>query len=771
MKYFPGVLSGSGMIFILVLNSAISNAQTPSTYDKNGNLKSISERRYEESRNNQNKYTPKRTPEVRQTATKPASDAIILSNEAPVKYGKYDLIGKEETDGLRAAKLNNYWGYIDRYDKEVIALKYESVGYAGYGLYGVKLQGKWGFVDKKGIMQINCQFDNVISGFNNVGTATILLPNNRPASINKDGKLTSEVDKRYYYVGEYRQLYEGLACVKLTDKEGDDKYGFVDGNDKEVIPLIYGGASNFDGGLAVVKSGLWGCINKDGLEIIPFLYHKSFYFNKGGLAHVESYSTGQGFIDRTGKVVIPLIYQESGYAFSEGSIQMKLNGRWGFVDSISGQMIVHFSYDKVSSFANGMALVMKEGDQGKEKYGFVNKSGKEVIPVIYKKLSNRISEGSISAWQEEGSGVIDKAGNVLIPLTYQDIGNAFSEGYISIKKGDHWGVIDHSGKTIVPFKYDKIEPFSEGVAAVKLKEKWGVVDNAGKLIISAKYDAIRECENGLMSAQTGTRWGCISKNGEEIIPPLYDVFFSFKNEEARVVVNGKRLYIDKQNNVIATVTDTYPKEIRVNKSPLELLTAQKPLTRKVYKTVKIGKYEWTTENLNESFFRNGDPIYEATTAREWEIALQQHNAAWCYYDNDPANGKKYGKLYNWYAVTDQRGLAPEGMHIPSEAEWRKLTNSLDGKHYEAGGKMKSNEGWIGDYPYPQTNERGFAGFPAGIREYSGDFTNISRQGFWWAATEYSPLNAVRISLIAKKTSVDYGVSAMGSGLSIRCVRD
>ena len=85
-------------------------------------------------------------------------------------------------------------------------------------------------------------------------------------------------------------------------------------------------------------------------------------------------------------------------------------------------------------------------------------------------------------------------------------------------------------------------------------------------------------------------------------------------------------------------------------------------------TVTIGHQVWTTNNLDESTFRNGDFIIEAKTDQEWEVAGKLATPAWCYYNNDPANGTKYGKLYNWHAVNDPRGLAPEGFHIPSDVE-------------------------------------------------------------------------------------------------------
>ena len=80
--------------------------------------------------------------------------------------------------------------------------------------------------------------------------------------------------------------------------------------------------------------------------------------------------------------------------------------------------------------------------------------------------------------------------------------------------------------------------------------------------------------------------------------------------------------------------------------------------------VQIGTQIWMTKNLDVSKFRNGDPIPEAKTDEEWVKAGENKQPAWCYYENNPANGAKYGKLYNWYAVSDARGLAPVGYHIP-----------------------------------------------------------------------------------------------------------
>ncbi len=108
------------------------------------------------------------------------------------------------------------------------------------------------------------------------------------------------------------------------------------------------------------------------------------------------------------------------------------------------------------------------------------------------------------------------------------------------------------------------------------------------------------------------------------------------------------------------------------------------------KSIKIGTQTWMTENLNVSTFQNGDTIPEAKTEDEWIKFIRNKQPAWCYYDNDPKNGKKYGKLYNWYAVNDLRELAPNGWHVPNDQEWITLKNELG---TDAAKKMKNTSGW------------------------------------------------------------------------------
>jgi uncharacterized protein (TIGR02145 family) len=242
-------------------------------------------------------------------------------------------------------------------------------------------------------------------------------------------------------------------------------------------------------------------------------------------------------------------------------------------------------------------------------------------------------------------------------------------------------------------------------------------------------------------------------------------------------------------------------------------------------TVTIGTQVWTTKNLDVSTFRNGDVIPQATTDEAWEAAGENKQPAWCYYDNDTANASKYGKLYNWYAVNDPRGLAPAGYHIPTDAEWTVLTDYMGGEGI-AGKKMKISpifetkvtyveEGGYQETKYipcsncsywtekqrannpcsacrntrgkyvstgkyiPKTkrkveekvnggwdgdNSSGFSGLPGGFRYGDGWFTfsSIGMYGYWWSATESAAGNAFSRGLGYSVDGVYGGGSSSGS---------
>ena len=188
----------------------------------------------------------------------------------------------------------------------------------------------------------------------------------------------------------------------------------------------------------------------------------------------------------------------------------------------------------------------------------------------------------------------------------------------------------------------------------------------------------------------------------------------------------------------------------------------------VYSTVKIGSQEWMSENLNVSTFRNGDPIQEARTDQEWIQAGAKKQPAWCYYSSSTENGTTYGKLYNWYAVIDPRGLSPEGWHIPSDIEWNELEKYLGAN--EIGKKIKSSSGWENDGN--GINESKFNGLPGGYRYNSdGSFNNKGDYGYWWSSTGNLSNDAWYRVLSCFDSKIGRYAGNKRTGFSVRCIKN
>lgn len=194
----------------------------------------------------------------------------------------------------------------------------------------------------------------------------------------------------------------------------------------------------------------------------------------------------------------------------------------------------------------------------------------------------------------------------------------------------------------------------------------------------------------------------------------------------------------------------------------------------VYQTVKIGNQEWTVENLNVSHYRNGDTIIQIDDVTRWENNV---GGAWCYfklgdfnlYNNQFDIVKPYGKLYNWYAVNDERGLAPEGWHVATMEEWKTLLDYLGG--YEiAGGKMKTYARWQSPADI-DVNSSGFTILYGGYRSHRGYFNDFDKYAYFWTSTEDKDGYCRCYDLYSESTLVARYTHVKGNGLSIRCVKD
>ncbi len=198
----------------------------------------------------------------------------------------------------------------------------------------------------------------------------------------------------------------------------------------------------------------------------------------------------------------------------------------------------------------------------------------------------------------------------------------------------------------------------------------------------------------------------------------------------------------------------------------------------VYETVVIGDQCWMKENLKVTHYRNGDAIPNVTDWYDWFAST---SGAYCNYGNYEGNSDVYGRLYNWYAVDDSRGLAPEGWHVPSDAEWKQLeiylgmsqagADDINWRGWGVGGKLKEagTEHWTTPNE-GATNESGFTALPGGVRiQY---FESMFHAAEFWTSSLYDFNNYPWYrGLSAVSAAVDRLWEPKHSGLSVRCIKD
>ena len=200
-----------------------------------------------------------------------------------------------------------------------------------------------------------------------------------------------------------------------------------------------------------------------------------------------------------------------------------------------------------------------------------------------------------------------------------------------------------------------------------------------------------------------------------------------------------------------------------------------------YATVLIGDQCWFEENLRSENYENGDAIPAGLSDSEWTsttsgaTAVYGEGSSACFTDTPDGDAcdeawslNEYGRLYNWYAMDDVRGLCPSGWHVPTDGEWTVMTDFLGGESV-AGGQMKTTYGWYNGGN--GTNSSGFSGLPGGYRNFNdGYFLDAGNNGYWWSASPsgsvawYRSLNYISENVFRYNLNRRYG-------FSVRCVRD
>ena len=227
---------------------------------------------------------------------------------------------------------------------------------------------------------------------------------NRVGYIDKDGQLIIPFQFDAIVAGEggesldFNDFSEGLAAISKNDK-----YGFIDTKGKVLIEPKYDWASSFSNGLAIMSAeGLYGAIDKQGKTVIPFEYQALADFHDGFATAArpakdpEDYESKYGLINKQNEVVIPFMYESMGN-LSESLIAVKKDGKWGYVDTTNKSIItIDLAYEMVNDFSDGLAAVFSyEENSDNLEYGYIDKTGKIVIPMQFTKAYWGDTEGLI----------------------------------------------------------------------------------------------------------------------------------------------------------------------------------------------------------------------------------------------------------------------------------------------------------------------------------------------------------------------------------------
>lgn len=383
-------------------------------------------------------------------------------------------------------KLNENWVYVDK--ETLIPIITEEFDYADFfiGDYAkvaknTSKANEWlfGIINKKGEIVVPIQYGSIeiyddgnaiLENFDLILQETSIKTDTRKVYEQKNTKYfffnskTEDIIKISGYIIGYS---EGIICVRdesLLSEEG--QYYFVDESGMKLYGRNFQYASKFglqSTGLAeVMKENIstWEGKNNSG------------YINKKGELQIP-YIVYGGFLDEIG-VVADLHIDKQGYA----------RDKWVLKD-LNGKEITAPIFDNINKFSNGLSLV-----KIKEKYGFINKYGKIIIPIIYDFVRDFSEKhavfGKFDKNQKLKYGVIDILGNISIEPKYDEIMD-FSEALAGYKKGEKWGFLNSSGKEVIQSKYDEVNDFNEGLAAVKLNGYWGFIDKDGNQKIACKY--------------------------------------------------------------------------------------------------------------------------------------------------------------------------------------------------------------------------------------------------------------------------------------------
>ncbi len=474
-------------------------------------------------------------------------------------------------DGIACVQQNSKLGFIDKSGKLIIPCMYGDIlsnkGYSG--IVWMEQNSRWGAIDKTGKIVVPFVYESV-SYLNNNDLKKV-VKDRKCGIVDNTGNLI--LNTEYYNVSPVNQ--------SLLEIKKDSKIGFFDSSTKKIVqPCIYDNYSSLynlistkdtdEKLIRVQQNGKSGIIDQQGNLSASYTLDYDMYgkYSEGLIWVRKGFSTTAkyGFIDKTGRLVIPLIFSDA-KDFSEGLAAVQQNGKWGFIDK-TGKWVISGTYDKVRNFSEGFAGIRQNG-----KWGFINKTGNIVVPCIYdyawdfrygisvvedRKVHEAQSYNKYYTPDEDDPnykytptcGLMNKEGKMIAPRIYSEM--TLSNGVFKVKQKNVYGqgLVDLSGNLVAPIMYDSIGIFSDGVAVAKKDKKYSYIHKTGKLLAPCIYDDVWDFREDMAMVQENGKYGYISKNGGVAIPCMYNEAYSFSDGLAVVRLNDKYFWIDKTGKCV-----------------------------------------------------------------------------------------------------------------------------------------------------------------------------------------------------------------------------
>src|SRR5436190_4402594 len=329
--------------------------------------------------------------------------------------------------------------------------------------------------------------------------------------------------------------------------------------------------------IVVEKDGRSGFIDNTGKVVIPFQFDKAYSFNEG-LALVIV-GDKKSFIDTSGRILFEARYDVI-RDFSEGLCAVNIGekripniglisepGRWGYIDR-TGKLAIPMKYTHAENFSEGLAAI-KDGDKG----AFIDHDTKIVFEVPLD-VTLGFHEGIAAVLNKGSLAYFDRAGKKISPpLKYGPKSNSFSEGLVPVEMNGKTGFMDRTGKIVIEPKFEDAEDFSEGLAPVKVRSnettwcprqpsgsrigftmKWGYIDKTGKLIIPPQFESAGAFSEGLAAINQCDEGFFIDKTGRKIFLGNFSYVSPFRDGLSRinVGVNQDRTwgFIDRAGKMI-----------------------------------------------------------------------------------------------------------------------------------------------------------------------------------------------------------------------------